>query len=121
MWTRHTTLVNIGWTTISDFSELHVLCAVNKKLHAIIMSLQENGIANMLPGVMCIDHSYLQVLYEVQARVQLATYAIIARRKGAPVLAEGLAEQPATSAPPPPPPTESPSLSAPSQGFSPHK
>ena len=103
MWTIHTTLVNLGWTTISDSSEFHVLCAVNEKLHTIIMSLQENGAASLLPGSMRIDHSYQQVLCEVHARVQLAADAIIARRTGSRVWqcqADGLAAaQLATAAP----------------------
>jgi hypothetical protein len=103
MLTIRTTLVNLGWTTISDSSEFHMLCAVNEKLHTIIMSLQENGAASLLPGSMRIDHSYQQVLCEVHARVQLAADAIIARRTGARVWqcqADGLAAaQLATAAP----------------------
>ena len=106
MLTIRTTLVKLGWTTISDSLEFHVLCAVNEKLHTIIMSLQENGAASLLPGSMRIDHSYQQVLCEVQARVQLAADAIIARRKGALVWqcqADGLAAAQllATASPPP--------------------
>ena len=101
MLTIRTTLVNLGWTTISDSSEFHVLCAVNEKLHTIIMSLQENGAASLLPGSMRIDHSYQQVLCQVQARVQLAADAIIDRRTGArDWLADGLAAQLATAASP---------------------
>jgi hypothetical protein len=101
MLTIRTTLVNLGWTTISDSLEFHVLCAVNEKLHTIIMSLQENGAASLLPGSMRIDHSYQQVLCEVHARVQLAADAIISPRTGARGwLADGLAAQLATAASP---------------------